>query len=281
MRGMKHTATMALGSIGPGLPSYVASCFGPPEAAAELQGLGVTAWRLLVAMPLRVRTLLARPDAERREGGGVANAVWLADLLREPRVHEWQYGNVNRLVTNVDRASVAWMLAVHNLAWGGHSNLLTADRYTWHDDPLRTTKFACALLTAEEMGGPCSTDPWLARPPLPLQLVRSDLVGDPFAASAAALGLLIDEGWGASHVAIDASDDDGAGNASSPGIRAKLEHEYRPASWFPKGMSARLRMAAGKTRRTKRVASRVIDGVVCYSVADARRWWPTDVPKGE
>ena len=55
--------------------------------------------------------------------------------------------------------------------------------------------------------------------------------------------------------------------------------EYRPATWFPKGMADRLRQAASKKRKTKRVATRTVDGVVCYSVADARRWWPTDVPK--
>ncbi len=57
------------------------------------------------------------------------------------------------------------------------------------------------------------------------------------------------------------------------------DREYRPASWFPKGMAPRLRMAASKDRKTKRVASQVIDGVVRYSVSDARRWWPDDVPK--
>lgn len=55
--------------------------------------------------------------------------------------------------------------------------------------------------------------------------------------------------------------------------------EYQPASWFPKEMAARLRMAARKDRKTKRVATKQIDGVVFYSVADARRWWPKDTPK--
>lgn len=55
--------------------------------------------------------------------------------------------------------------------------------------------------------------------------------------------------------------------------------EFRPASWFPKGMAARLRMAAGKDRKTKRVDSRVVDGVTLYSVSDARLWWPGEVPK--
>lgn len=55
--------------------------------------------------------------------------------------------------------------------------------------------------------------------------------------------------------------------------------EYQPASWFPKEMAARLRMAARKDRKTKHVATKQIDGVVFYSVADARRWWPKDIPK--
>lgn len=55
--------------------------------------------------------------------------------------------------------------------------------------------------------------------------------------------------------------------------------EYRPATWFRKGMADRLRQAASRKRKTKRVATRMIDGVVCYSVADARQWWPDDVPK--
>lgn len=57
------------------------------------------------------------------------------------------------------------------------------------------------------------------------------------------------------------------------------ESDFRPATWFPKGMAARLRMAARKSRKTKRVASRKRDGVTFYSVSDARRYWPDDVPK--
>lgn len=53
--------------------------------------------------------------------------------------------------------------------------------------------------------------------------------------------------------------------------------DFRPAACFPKGMAARLRMAASRSRKTKRVATRVIDGVVCYSVADVMRWWPHDL----
>lgn len=56
--------------------------------------------------------------------------------------------------------------------------------------------------------------------------------------------------------------------------------EFRPAAAFPKGMAARLRMAARKGRKTKRVASKIIDGVVCYRVADVLRWWPDDLQKG-
>jgi hypothetical protein len=54
---------------------------------------------------------------------------------------------------------------------------------------------------------------------------------------------------------------------------------YQPAAWFGGDMPGRLRKAASKDRKGKRVRKRTIDGVVVYSVADARRWWPNDVPK--
>jgi hypothetical protein len=69
-----------------------------------------------------------------------------------------------------------------------------------------------------------------------------------------------------------------APSASEPVPAA--DEEFWPAAAFPKGMAARLRMAARKSRKTKRVASKVIDGVVCYSVADARRWWPDEMQPG-
>jgi len=83
--------------------------------------------------------------------------------------------------------------------------------------------------------------------------------------------------------AARASDGDD-GNAKSPTQGRVIapgsvdNDEYRPASWFKKGMAARLRMAASKDRKTKRVRRKRIDGVWCYSVADARQWWPADVP---
>lgn len=58
-----------------------------------------------------------------------------------------------------------------------------------------------------------------------------------------------------------------------------LDSTYLPASSFGKTLAARLRMAAGKSRKGKKVSTRRIDGVVCYSLADAKRWWPRDVPK--
>jgi hypothetical protein len=80
---------------------------------------------------------------------------------------------------------------------------------------------------------------------------------------------------------------DDNGHAKPPALpagRRSLDDdtEYQPAAWFPnakKMMGARLRHAASKNRKTKRVATRTVDGVVFYSVADARRWWPSDVPK--
>ncbi len=55
--------------------------------------------------------------------------------------------------------------------------------------------------------------------------------------------------------------------------------DYRPASAFKKGMAPRLRQAASRNRKSKRVKTRQIDGVVCYSVADVRQWWPSEAPK--
>jgi hypothetical protein len=75
------------------------------------------------------------------------------------------------------------------------------------------------------------------------------------------------------------NDADAKNNGHRPIVPSESDGEYRPATWFPKGMADRLRQAASKKRKTKRVSTRTVDGVVCYSVADARRWWPDDVPK--
>ena len=54
---------------------------------------------------------------------------------------------------------------------------------------------------------------------------------------------------------------------------------YRPATYFKKHAAARLRMAASKNRKTKRVKSKTIDGVKCYCVKDVRLWFPDAMPK--
>ena len=55
--------------------------------------------------------------------------------------------------------------------------------------------------------------------------------------------------------------------------------EYRPATYFKKHAAARLRMAASKNRKSKRVKSKTIDGVKCYCVEDVRLWFPDAMPK--
>ena len=60
--------------------------------------------------------------------------------------------------------------------------------------------------------------------------------------------------------------------------------DFQSGQWFTlntKIPPARLRAAAavGPKRKGKRVRSKVIDGVKCYSLSDARRWWPTDMKK--
>ena len=58
-----------------------------------------------------------------------------------------------------------------------------------------------------------------------------------------------------------------------------IDLDYRPATYFKKGAADRLRMASRKNRKSKRVKSKKIDGVKCYSLADVRQWFPNDVPK--
>lgn len=58
--------------------------------------------------------------------------------------------------------------------------------------------------------------------------------------------------------------------------------DFESAAWFTRKTrvpARRLREAAAKRRKTKRVRSKVVDGVVCYCVADASRWWPDDMPR--
>lgn len=57
---------------------------------------------------------------------------------------------------------------------------------------------------------------------------------------------------------------------------------YESAQWFALNTNvptSRLRHAASPKRKTKRVRSKDIDGVVCYSVADVQRWWSGDMRK--
>ena len=54
------------------------------------------------------------------------------------------------------------------------------------------------------------------------------------------------------------------------------EADFKPARWFPKGMRERLRHAASKDRKTRRVRSRRVAGVMEYSATDAKRWWPDE-----
>ncbi|MCX5652573.1 MAG: hypothetical protein NTU45_14485 [Planctomycetota bacterium] len=51
------------------------------------------------------------------------------------------------------------------------------------------------------------------------------------------------------------------------------DEEWQPADYFPVKMHDRLRHAAGKDRKNKRVRKKVVDGTTLYSLSDARRWW--------
>ena len=58
--------------------------------------------------------------------------------------------------------------------------------------------------------------------------------------------------------------------------------DFQSGQWFvlnTKIPTARLRQAARPKRKTKRVRKRTIDGVVCYLLSDAQRWWSKDMTK--
>ncbi|MEI8195463.1 MAG: hypothetical protein WCI73_06105 [Phycisphaerae bacterium] len=74
------------------------------------------------------------------------------------------------------------------------------------------------------------------------------------------------------------------GKATGAGVVGKTtresDDEYQSGQWFTLNTSIptdRLRQAA--RRRTKRVATKKIGGVVLYRVADARKWWAGDMSK--
>jgi hypothetical protein len=64
-------------------------------------------------------------------------------------------------------------------------------------------------------------------------------------------------------------------------VQADSRHDdpFRPASYYPKKMRSRLRHAARANRKNKCVRTRKENGVVLYSVVDARKWWPNECPK--
>ena len=74
---------------------------------------------------------------------------------------------------------------------------------------------------------------------------------------------------------LAAAEAEGRARTVSPAVK---DDEYRPASWFKKGASTWLRKAAAPDRITKRVAKRMKDGVVLYSVADVKQWRPDLLP---
>jgi|GEM_PF-4751358 len=56
--------------------------------------------------------------------------------------------------------------------------------------------------------------------------------------------------------------------------------DFKPADWFTRNTkipAPRLRQAAKVDRKGRTVRAKMIDGIKCYSVADARRHWPDDM----
>jgi len=92
------------------------------------------------------------------------------------------------------------------------------------------------------------------------------------------IAIAADQTLGAKPKALPAGDDQSADPAVpvSPDLS---DPDYRPAAWFTGKIAARLRMASRKDRKTKRVRTRTIGGVVCYCAADVRQWWPEAIPE--
>ena len=68
-----------------------------------------------------------------------------------------------------------------------------------------------------------------------------------------------------------------------PSGRSAADEDYRSGQWFAANTdipASRLRHAASKERKNKRVRTKAMDGVICYSVADVQRWWSGDIPDG-
>ena len=119
---------------------------------------------------------------------------------------------------------------------------------------------------AEAVGnriGELRSIPVLAVPPTPTVSVSPDLL-DPLQRAAAAVDPQAIDRAASGHTRMLPTGDDG---------------QYRPATWFPKGMADRLRQAASKSRKSKRVRAKKVDGVVLYNLEDVRRWWPNGLPE--
>lgn len=56
--------------------------------------------------------------------------------------------------------------------------------------------------------------------------------------------------------------------------------DFQSAQWFTlntKVSASKLRHAANPKRKTKHVRKKILDGVACYSMSDATRWWEKDM----
>lgn len=179
------------------------------------------------------------------------NRTRVANLAHAQSMVELEPGHVNRrnaALSRYDRLNEAFTAGLSVAINARRAGKISAD--SWTDEWLPLIETGDRLL-----------DDFRAA----AELVGSD-VGSPaiLATMEAGFGRVLDA------IRTRNARDDGAGD----------DGEYRPASWFGKSMAPRLRKAASEERKSKRVATRTIDGVVCYSVADARRWWSQDLPEG-
>jgi hypothetical protein len=110
-------------------------------------------------------------------------------------------------------------------------------------------------------------------------LLGADLA-DPSAIIDARVGELDELGtWAGDVVAeLSAANELGARRTPTPEPNDDDGADFKPAAHFPHKLRNRIRQAAQRGRKGKRVRKRTVDGAVLYSVADVKRWWGDEYP---
>lgn len=232
------------------------------------------------------------PDAS-TAGGGVhlyGEPKIVQNEVRPPRAREWRfYGKpaareaFDRLAQDAGRLVGPSGPSIHDCI---AAETLAADqsqRWLWVIFDLAWSPIEGSPLAARRMA-------WAGNVSIPLDQVDSQRrmqggrLDNPFGQALASIPdppdaffSVIEDLLAASYFAIDRL-------LGCVSVGAQPDDDYdvdfRSGQWFTLNTrirTGRLRQAANPKRKTKRVQTKTIDGVKCYSVSDARRWWPSDM----